>query len=125
MFYTNVIIQDSDSESLNEKLLATLDKRWEFVSVTKTGGTQRHRLAANAEWIEHLRYTPETYNSEAQKQQFHKDINKNITRNATYYETVRFWESAAIAQDFVAAVQALNLAGVTASYQGDTDPTAV
>jgi hypothetical protein len=42
-----------------------------------------------------------------------------------YYEAIRFWDSATVAQDFVTAVQALNLAGVTISYEGDTDPATV
>jgi hypothetical protein len=128
MHYTKLIIQAADNVLLLETYIATLTIRWGFNSVTKTGGTQWHRMAADAEWTHHDSCTPETYNSDISKEQYDLiDVTTvpGFPVGTTYFETMRFWESAAVAQDYVAAIQTSNLPGITVSYEGTTAPTAV
>ena len=123
MFYTKVVI----SESVEESYRAVISKRWEFVPLTTSGGTKARRFTAGSDWNFVPVHTFEDYNSQESQQEREDTVRSgNILPNeTTYIEEVRSWESAAIAQDFVTAVQALNLTGVTISYNGDTDPTAV
>ena len=126
MFYTKLIIQALDNVSLQEKYFAFLNKRWDFVPATTSGGVVAHREGADGEWYPNPDYA--SYNSATSKARMDAINPADLPGFAvglTWFEEVRGWESAAIAQDFVTAVQALNLAGVTISYEGDTDPTAV
>jgi hypothetical protein len=123
MFYTKLVI----SESVEESYRAFLSKRWEFVALTTSGGTKAKRYAPDSEWD----FTPvhifESYNSQESQEDWDQDAPQNniFPDGTTYFEAVRGWESAAIAQDFVAAVQSLNLTGVTISYEGENDSTSV
>lgn len=123
MFYTKLVIQNSDS--LITAYLAILNKRWDLVSATPSGGTKAYRLESAGEWV--LRANIDAYNS-AESKAIVESIGTNVEvfpEGIEYYEGIRVWDSAAIAQQFVAAVQALNLPGVTISYEGATDPTVV
>jgi hypothetical protein len=125
MFYTKLVISESSELLLEQSFVAVLSARWGFVSVTTTGGSKAKRYTPTSEWVPSANF--ENYNS-AESEAENGDLSASgnlFPAGTTYYEEVRGWESAAIAQQFVAAVQALNLSGVTVSYEDTTDPTAV
>jgi hypothetical protein len=125
MFYTKLVIQNSDPVVVAESYISSINKRWDFVAVSTTGGTKAHRETATGEWILNPEFN--SYNSKESKDycdQLTIDP-ATILNGSTYYEGIKVWDSATVAQDFVTAVQALNIAGVTITYEGDTDPTAV
>lgn len=121
MFYTKLVI----SESVEQAYAAIMPTRWEFVALTTSGGTKASRVTVDGEWEFNPGYS--TYNSvtsKAEREELLK-LGSVFPDGTAYYEAVRGWDSAAIAQEWVAAVQALNLPGVTISYEGATDPTVV
>ena len=122
MFYTKLVI----SESVEQAYAAIMSTRWEFVALTTSGGTKASRVIVDGEWQFNPGYP--NYNSVTSEAECKEKLNLGIVffpDDTAYYEGVRGWDSAAIAQDFVSAVQALNLPGVTISYEGATDPTVV
>jgi hypothetical protein len=121
MFYTKLVI----SESLEQSYATIMPTRWALVPVNTSGGTKAYRFAATDEWIPNPAYA--TYNSVDSEAEWEERLKEGpvFPDGTAYYEGVRGWDSATVAQDWVTAVQALNLAGVTISYEGDTDPTAV
>jgi len=124
MFYTKLVIQNSDPVVVAESYIATLAKRWDFVAVSTTGGTKAYREAAAGEWISNPGF--DGYNSQTSKEQGEEiTLDKNTILNGNaYYEGIKVWDSAEVAQAFVSAIQALALTGVTVSYEGTVDPTA-
>jgi hypothetical protein len=125
MFYTQTIMQASTEQLLEESLLAMLPARWSLVPSNTTGGTKAKRYTPTGEWTQFPNF--ETYNSVASQAQWG---NLTATGNlfpagTTYYEVVRGWDSAEVAQQFVSAVQALNHPSITINYTGATDPSAV
>jgi len=124
MFYTKLVIQNSDPVVVAESYISTINKRWDFVAVSTTGGTKAHRETAAGEWIFNPKF--DSYNSQASKDQvedMYLDKNTILNGNA-YYEGIKVWDSAEVAQAFVSAIQALTLPGVAISYEGTVDPTA-
>jgi hypothetical protein len=124
MFYTKLVIQNADS--LRDAYLATLNKRWDLVSETPSGGTKAHRLAPAGAWNLHANI--DSYNSVASKAQsdlIDYDTVEFFPAGTEYYEGIKVWDSAEVAQEFVAAIQSLNIASVTISYEGTVDPSAV
>lgn len=121
MFYTKLVI----SESVEQAYAAIMTTRWEFVALTPSGGTKASRVTVDGEWQFNPGYS--NYNSVTSEADYKEKLKQGpvFPDDTAYYEAVRGWDSAAIAQDFVAAVQALNLPGVTISYEGATDPTVV
>jgi hypothetical protein len=123
MFYTKLVIQNSDPVVVAQSYISTVNKRWDFVAVSTTGGTKAHRETAAGEWI----FNPgfDSYNSQESKDQGEDLILDNTILNGNaYYEGIKVWDSAEVAQAFVSAIQALTLTGVTVSYEGTVDPTA-
>jgi hypothetical protein len=122
MFYTKLVISETPEQSADQAYLAVLQARWPLVSVTTTGGTKARRFAAADSWTQ----TPdfETYDSAASEAWFDHDATSIFPDGTTYYEAVKAWDTAEVAQQFVAAVQALNVPGVVISYDGATDPSA-
>ena len=125
MFYTKLVIENSNPIVVAESYIATLTKRWDFVAVSPAGGTKAHRETAGGEWIENPGFAD--YNSQTSKQQGEEIYldKATILNGSVYYEGIKVWDSADVAQAFVTAIQALNLTGVAISYEGETDPTAV
>jgi hypothetical protein len=121
MFYTKLVI----SEPVEQAYRAVITERWNFVPLTTSGGTKARRFASDGAWKENPTFG--SYNSQKSMEisETKSVLDRVVRDNITFVEEIRVWESTAIAQDFVAAIQALNLAGVTVSYEGDTDPTAV
>ena len=125
MFYTKLVIENSNPIVTAESYIAVLTKRWDFVAVSPAGGTKAYRETAGSEWIENPGF--DSYNSEKSKE-YVDQLSMNpatILNGGVYYEGIKVWDSADVAQAFVTAIQALNLTGVTISYEGETDPTAV
>lgn len=125
MFYTKLVIQDSDPVVVAESYIATLTKRWDFVAVSTAGGTKAHRETTGGEWI----FNPgfDGYNSQESKdvgEEIYIDKD-TILNGSTYYEGIKAWDTADVAQSFVSAIQALTLPGVAISYEGTVDPTEV
>jgi hypothetical protein len=122
MFYVKMIVQAPDDAALSETLLAIMNKRWEFIPLTTSGGNKAQRFTAADDWV----FSPniDSYNSAEAKARF-QGIDKVFDSGTGYYEAIKVWDSANIAQNFVAAIQSLNLTGVTISYEGEIDPTAV
>jgi hypothetical protein len=125
MFYTKLVIQNSDPVVVAESYISSINKRWDFVAVSTTGGTKAHRETVAGEWILNPEFN--SYDSEESKEQNEQlpVDTATVLNGGTYYEGIKVWDSATVAQEWVTAVQALNLAGVTISYEGDTDPTTV
>ena len=125
MFYTKLVISESSELLLEQSFVAVLSARWGFVSVTTTGGSKAKRYTPTGEWVPSPNF--ENYDSaESEAENGNLSASGNLfPAGTTHYEEVRVWESAAIAQQFVAAVQGLNLSSVTISYEDTTDPTAV
>jgi hypothetical protein len=121
MFYTKLVI----SESLEQSYAAIMPTRWALVPVNTSGGTKASRLTVDGEWEFNPGYAD--YNSVDSEAEWEEQLKEGpvFPDGTAYYEAVRGWDSASVAQDFVTAVQALNIAGVTITYEGDTDPTAV
>jgi hypothetical protein len=122
MFYVKMIVQAPDDTVLSETLLAIMNKRWEFVPLNTSGGNKAQRFTTNGDWV----FSPniDSYNSAEAKARF-QGIDKVFDSGTGYYEAIKVWDSATVAQDFAAAIHSLNLPGVTISYEGTTDPTAV
>jgi hypothetical protein len=121
MYYTNLILQGTEMENA---FRVTINKRWDFVTLTTSGGTKAIRIEPNGEWEQ---LTRSDYNSQASREQWEEYIATQPLEcpPSHYYEAIRSWDSEAIARDWVAAVQALNVPNCSAAYLGTTDPSAV
>lgn len=121
MFYTKLVI----SESVEQAYAAIMPARWALVPASTSGGTKAVRFTVDGEWEFNPGYA--TYNSVTSAAEWEEQLKQGsvFPAGTAYYEAVRGWDSAAIAQEWVADVQALNLPGVTISYEGATDPTVV
>lgn len=122
MFYTKIVVTGSAEQSADQAFMAILPTRWSFVSISTTGGSKRRRYGPTDSWI----LTPnfETYDSAKSEAWFDHEATSVLPEGTTYYEAVKEWDTAEVAQQFVAAVQALNVPGVVISYEGATDPSA-
>ena len=120
MFYTKLVI----SESVEQSYATIMPTRWALVSSNTSGGTRACRFTPAGEWNVIPGYaTYDSADSEANWKQI-LQAGPVFPAGTAYYEAVRGWDSDVVAQEWVTAVQALNLTGVTISYEGATDPSA-
>jgi hypothetical protein len=121
MFYTKLVI----SESVEQSYATIMPTRWALVSTNTSGGTKAYRYETIGPWTQPPNFA--NYNSVESESFWGEKLKEGpvFPDGTAYYEAVRSWDSADVAQEWVAAVQALNLTGVTISYEGTTDPSAV
>lgn len=122
MYYTKLIIEDHAEMTLNDAYQLAMEERWKLIS-DGNGRTKYNQITVDGTWI--LNDALEDFNAQQSKQNWDEKWASQLVfaPQTIYHALIKVWNTESAAQAWVAAVEALDLPGVTISYHGTTDPT--
>ena len=120
MYYTQIIIEDHPEATVNDNFVSVLTERWKFIE-DGNGRSKYIKRTPEGAWLLNSSYGVE--NLQDIKEQYDSWGTVYFGPTVTYLGMIKVWNTESAAQGWVAAVEALDLPGVTISYHGTTDPT--
>jgi hypothetical protein len=119
MYYTKIILEETDTMSVNDVFRLILEERWKFID-DGNGRTRYRCKSPDQEWTENLSYNNPAVEVKSYVDAWTDDF---FDPSVVYLGMIKIWNTQSAAQGWVAAVQTLDLPGVTISYHGTTDPS--
>jgi hypothetical protein len=123
MYYTKLVLEDHVEMTLNDAFLLIIEERWKLMS-DGNGRTKYYMVEGAESWT--LNETYDSMTVEESKQNWDAKVQGEqsaFSPSVTRHACIKVWNTESAAQAWVAAVEALDLPGVTISYHGTTDPT--
>jgi hypothetical protein len=118
MYYTKLILEETETMSTDDAYRLAIEKRWEFID-DGNGRSKYMQIGADSTWISNDAYNQD----QPQVNQGPDSHSTFLGPSISYFALIKVWNTEAAAQGWVDAVEALQLPGVTISYHGTTDPS--